>query len=117
MRSPVASGSVVVGVDGSAASDEAVRWAASYASVHRRPLTIVDGVVPESPSADFPVDKGEVVQSSAVATLVDASEHASTVVVGARGRSAPARRLLGSVSRSVAEHARCTVAVVRSPQT
>ncbi len=52
-------------------------------------------------------------QGSAAGVLVLASEHASTVVVGARGRSALTKRLLGSVSRSVVEHAHCTVTVVR----
>jgi nucleotide-binding universal stress UspA family protein len=58
----------------------------------------------------------KVAQGAAAAALVAASGHASTVVVGARGRSALASRLLGSVSRSVLEHARCTVAVVRGVQ-
>lgn len=54
-----------------------------------------------------------VAQGSAAGALIAASEHASTVVVGARGRSALTKRLLGSVSRSVVEHAHCTVTVVR----
>ncbi len=54
-----------------------------------------------------------VVRGSAAAALTSASEHASTVVVGARGRSEMTKRLLGSVSRSVVEHAHCTVTVVR----
>jgi nucleotide-binding universal stress UspA family protein len=54
-----------------------------------------------------------VVTGSAAQALVSSSRRASTVVLGARGRSAVRRRLLGSVSRSVVEHAHCTVAVVR----
>jgi nucleotide-binding universal stress UspA family protein len=53
------------------------------------------------------------VRGSPAQALVDSSQVASAVVVGARGRSAAKRRLLGSVSRSVVEHAHCTVVVVR----
>jgi nucleotide-binding universal stress UspA family protein len=59
------------------------------------------------------VFSSRVVQGSPASALTAASEHASTVVVGARGRSALTKRLLGSVSRSVVEHAHCTVTVVR----
>jgi nucleotide-binding universal stress UspA family protein len=45
--------------------------------------------------------------------LVDASESASLVVVGARGRNVFARMLLGSVSQHVLQHAHCPVAIVR----
>ena len=70
----------------------------------------VAGYAEKFPDVTF---TSEVVQGSAAGVLVAASEHASTVVVGARGRGALARRLLGSVSRSVVEHAHCTVVVAR----
>jgi nucleotide-binding universal stress UspA family protein len=45
--------------------------------------------------------------------LADASQAASLVVVGSRGRGAFTGMLLGSVSQSVLHTAQCPVAVVR----
>ena len=55
----------------------------------------------------------EVVTGQPASTLVDASEHASLVVVGARGPDSFTRRLLASTGQQVLHHARCSVAIVR----
>jgi nucleotide-binding universal stress UspA family protein len=139
------SGPVVVGVDGAQDSSDALTFAFELADDQRRPLEIVhaageslfpapDAAPPEDITADwellmagsvagyaekFPdvVVTTRVAQGSAAAALVVASRHAAIVVVGERGGSALSRRLAGSMSRSVLEHAACTVAVVRNVQT
>ena len=52
-----------------------------------------------------------------VKTLVDASEGADLLVVGSRGAGTFARLLLGSTSSGVAQHAHCSVMIVRAADT
>lgn len=51
------------------------------------------------------------------AIIEDAEEHdAELIVLGSRGVSAWERALLGSVSNTVAQHAKCSVEIVRPPK-
>ena len=141
--------SVVVGVDGTEASADAVRLGFELASSQFRPLQVVHalGTAWHSPYPDMfspelvrqMVEAAELLLVESVApyvekfpdvvvhrrlvhetptqALVTASEIASVVVVGCRSRGAVQRGLLGSVSRSVVEHAHSTVAVVRGAGT
>ncbi|MGW0411092.1 universal stress protein [Streptomyces collinus] len=134
---------VVVGVDGSQSSYEALRWAVRYAG-------LVDGTVDavavwelpglygwSAPAVDMDVDEDEarqkmrqeltdvlgadaadpvrthLVHGNATDVLLRAAEGAEALVVGSRGRGGFVRALLGSVSQHVSQHASCPVVIVR----
>ncbi len=134
---------VVVGVDGSPRSKEALAWAVRYARAMGQPLRVVvawrlppsygwEGPLPSEwdPEATAKEIGGaavrealgddpsmgcsiEVLEGHPARLLTEASKHASLVVVGSRGRGEFAGMLLGSVSAFVTAHARCPVVVVR----
>lgn len=136
-------GHIVVGVDGSGASIDALDFAFALASAELKPLAVVHswgaaGVYKDLMSAQVRLETAEehelqVAESIAGyaekypdvlvtqhqeeedpgRTLVAASEDADTLVVGSRGRSDAASVVFGSVSRFLVEHARCPVIVVR----
>lgn len=132
---------VVVGVDGSDPSKLALRWAAriaaaedanidavmawqmptlAYASIG--PIVDMQNAMEEALKHAVDDVFGEqrpngmqlrTIQGGGAPVLLDASRDALMVVVGSRGRGGFAGLLLGSVSAKVAEHAECTVLIVR----
>ena len=132
-------GGVVVGVDGSKASQTALLWAATYAekfdldleavmtfqigSHQGYPLPDVDDEVKNrtikalNDSIAETLGEGAdvvrtVVRRPAPLALLKAAETASLLVLGTRGRGAFAGMLLGSVSQHCVAHAPCPVVVI-----
>jgi nucleotide-binding universal stress UspA family protein len=136
---------IVVGVDGSEPSKEALRWAARQARIIGADLQVVAawefpvawGWVPPYP-ADFDPEGdtrraleatlGEVlgpdaparlvvVEDSPAPALLRAAADAELLVVGSRGRGEFAGMVLGSVSEHCVHHAPCPVVVIhRRPE-
>lgn len=134
---------VLVGVDGSASSKEALAWAARYAGLvgalldvvivwhmpsslgWETPIpfdwspeddarTILEGAVGEVlGSAHRPGVALSVLEGPPATVLTELAKAASVVVVGSRGRGHVAGMLLGSVSEALVRHAPCPVVVVR----
>ncbi|MEO6122418.1 MAG: universal stress protein [Ilumatobacteraceae bacterium] len=134
---------IVVGVDGSAASDEALAWAVAEGEVRQAALNIVHaweypfslrerGVGRRSEFAEVDAAlvldgameaavarlggsvSGELREGNATELLVAAGEEADLIAVGSRGRGGFHSMLLGSVAREVAARATCPVCVIRS---
>jgi nucleotide-binding universal stress UspA family protein len=133
---------IVVGVDGSAHSEAALKWALEEAETRQGELTAVFAW--EVPFLGFPgaFDREEleksgkeflietvsrvapspavplitlVAEGDPAASLIKASENADLLVVGTRGRSPWAGLLLGSVSQRCAAGAACPVLLVKLP--
>ncbi|MEV0567754.1 universal stress protein [Dactylosporangium sp. NPDC050588] len=123
---------IVVGVDGSAASRGAVRWAADEAARHGCPLKVVHALgipVPfglyeqeSAPAGDAaalvrgwaPTVEVETVVAAGEPSdvLCEQSHRARLVVIGSRGLGGFAGLLLGSVGMHLSSHAACPVLVV-----
>jgi nucleotide-binding universal stress UspA family protein len=141
MSTPTARDPIVVGVDGSPESRQALRWAAHLAKLLDAPVNVVSAwqypttygyaaPLPDwSPDRDVrrvqdqaiagafgeqhPPGVTGILQSGGAAhVLLEASETALMLVVGSRGHGGFAGLLLGSVSATVAEHASCPVLIV-----
>lgn len=136
---------VVVGIDGSPQSKQALRWAASFAATTGARIDAIAAwhypvsygwsavamdwnpekdtekalteAVDEVFGAHRPTGIHLAVRSGYPATvLLDAAKGATMVVVGSRGHGGFGGMLLGSVSAAVAEHATCPVLVVHGDQ-
>lgn len=135
-------GRIVVGVDGSESSRQALEWAADQAERTGATLLVITawhwpamlGAVAPMPEVDFegdarqvvvgmvddlrgghpdlPIDM-QVVGGSAAQALIDASEGADLLVVGSRGHGAIAGSLIGSVSLHCVHQAHCPVLIHR----
>ncbi|MFE9021115.1 universal stress protein [Streptomyces sp. NPDC007808] len=118
---------LVVGIDGSEASLEAVDWAADEAVLHGVPLHLLHAAARDHEASELidaaseRVRKGapsvqlssEVLHEDATAALVDEGRNAYALVLGSRGLGGLSGMLLGSVSLAVAARADCPVVVVR----
>ena len=135
---------IAVGVDGSAGSDAALRWAIDEAIRCDAELMLVHGwIYPylgprtgvSEPRDDMRLDAMRTLEASALKLLelapavrshsiiseqspakavIDAGKNADLVVVGSRGHGGFASLLLGSVSRTILQHASVPVVVVRA---
>jgi len=135
-------GRIVVGVDGSEQSEQALRWAtrmslATGAQIDaviawHVPVGYGGAYLPESwsPKDDARATLTRTVdavfaagrptgmrllvrQGPATQALLDAGRGAEMLIVGSRGRGGFAGLLLGSVSAACAQHAGCPVLIVR----
>jgi nucleotide-binding universal stress UspA family protein len=125
-RGAAATGSVVVGVDGSDGARRALTTAASLLG-HRKLIAATVGDVEHAGDSDAPVTVQAVtVQAEGAATSaraiagalgrLAAEDGAALVVVGSRGRSAHREILLGSVAMAILHHAGLPVMVVPGSQ-
>ncbi|MBN9158102.1 universal stress protein [Microbacterium sp.] len=132
---------ILVGVDGSASSVDALRYAVTLAGALGRPIRAVmtwdyaalidlyptPGRSPEKETAAhldaviaraFTEGRPAVLTTRVVAgppasVLIAESRHAEMLVLGTRGRGGFTGLLLGSVSAACAAHAHCPVLIVR----
>jgi nucleotide-binding universal stress UspA family protein len=139
-----APGKIVVGIDGSAASNDALRWALRQADLTGSPLEVImtwewpaslgwsvpipDDYDPEievRQTVDGAVDAAlaerpgvtvdrRVVSGHPATVLVEASKGADLLVIGSRGHGEFVGMLLGSVSEFCTTNAHCPVLVHRA---
>jgi nucleotide-binding universal stress UspA family protein len=139
---------IVVGLDGSPGSLQALEWAYGEALLSGAELTAVHGwIYPyagprtsvSEPRTQMQLDAMEelkssleslgarlssgsihmhpkLVEQSPAEALLDEGSDADLIVVGSRGHGALRSALLGSVSRTVVQHAICPVAVIRQAE-
>ena len=109
---------LVVGVDGSPASVQAVDFAITEAGVRGCEVILLEAAGEAATAAEHSEFRDgvlvhrRVVAGDPVARLIDVSQSAAAVVVGRRGPGGFAGSLLGSVSRSMVQRAHCPVFLV-----
>lgn len=129
---------VVVGVDGSKGSQNALRWAAKYAELIGAEVRAVisyqvELLIGNSPNVGLATQARETIEKSVsdvfgakpsvpitfdviaghpAQALVEASRSADLLVVGRRGHGAFVGMFLGSVSNHCVQHAKCPVLVL-----
>jgi nucleotide-binding universal stress UspA family protein len=141
MKNAESPGPVVVGIDGSNAAIGAAEWAAKEAIHHDVPLRLVHVIRlaggPTGYDRDFPTEEEYaesslrtvclaveatglpvkvdtvVIRGDVDSVLIAESNSASVICVGSVGIGRMASMVLGSTAKTVAEHARCPVAIIR----
>ena len=134
---------IVVGIDGSDQSRQALSWA--LAEAHQRGIgcllihavdfglaaaspyagsafeqlreagqVILDDELARAATTGVPVE-GRLEVGSAAQALIAASDDAALLIVGSRGHGGFAGMLLGSVSTACVHHARCPIVVIPTP--
>ena len=138
MTSDISTSLIVVGVDGSAGSREALQWAVSYAelsgaavqAVMAWQLPEVYSMVSRGYEADARLELQTAIEETLAPdqrshvtslvtpgrpghVLVDASRHGQLLVVGSHGHGELIGKFVDSVSAHCVYHAECPVVVVR----
>ncbi len=133
---------VIVAYDGSPDAKRALSWAADLARTRKAPLQVIvamgdqrvrrvtelDVEWERTHEADLTADARAAVDALELdnaslelshypptPAILDEADETSVIVLGSRGHSRLASFFVGSVSQHIAQHAPCTVVVVREP--
>jgi nucleotide-binding universal stress UspA family protein len=137
---------IVIGVDGSEASQAALEWGLdearrrkatvdvvhawqlpwsvsypyiaelSYGAVEEDEGRMLDSMLEAADLSGIPSVSKVLIREGASRALLNCAKGADLIVVGSRGRGGFEELLLGSVGQQVLHHAPCPVAVIRRPE-